>query len=495
MAGEGFGTTSIGTGGAQVVGSPTYNLERYAQPILQKQKDIAAEKAAKQKRQEKIFGDLKGLSKIGSLRYAPATEKVKNTVIEAAKKAIATQDVGDLMALEKAKLDYNTVLDLAKQNDAFANNLGSQMIQGGNFWNKEKFDNYYTPVDVNNINTAEDLIKQMTLDRNDLGEVRRDKHNPIEFANKMGGIAKTFYGNEGKFTDDDLKSSIDALFKNDEQSFDTFKHYLADAEKNADLLKKFNGDATAAAKELAYNDFKNLVGVKPARSGLTINNVMPSANAAGSTPTSVYESKTKFGSDDNSFTANTVATSFPVKSAITNIPEGTFSPTTLKQYNAGEPKKITYGEFNIIPVLDQDIDLGNGEKIPAGTPIPEGASIADIVKIWVGKDRDKYRGNGVVGYYLDAPKGGGRMPKTDLGIFAVGTDDNNEPYYTPYTRVAGAIQGGLSKDDQIKFDQQFDIITDEYNRRGGRKNYSPVNQKTNKETVTYSNSKQRGRER
>jgi len=82
MAGEGYGTTSIGTGSAQVVGSPSFDLTKLAQPLIQQQKDKVAKEAQKVKQTNKIMGDLKGLGKIGSLRYGAGIEKFKGEILE-----------------------------------------------------------------------------------------------------------------------------------------------------------------------------------------------------------------------------------------------------------------------------------------------------------------------------------------------------------------------------------------------------------------------------
>lgn len=273
MAGEGYGTTGIGTGGAQVVGTSNYNVERYAQPLVQQQKEKAAKEATQLKRNDKILGDLKGLSKIGSLRYGAGMDKFRGEIIEKAKKAIQTQDINDLLDLENSKLQFNTIMDLAKQNDAFRNNVGQQMLQGGNYWNKEFFDEYHTPLDISNIAKPEDLIGQMTVDRDNLSQIRKDKHDPIKFSQAVGGIAKTFYSNEGGFTEDDLRDSLGALFQSDPTAFDTYKHYEDRAKQDKALLGQFNGDVTKAAIKLATTEFLPLVGKKPekAKGGITIN--------------------------------------------------------------------------------------------------------------------------------------------------------------------------------------------------------------------------------
>jgi hypothetical protein len=329
MAGEGYGTTSIGTGSAQVVGSPSFDLTKLAQPLIQQQKDKVAKEAQKVKQTNKIMGDLKGLGKIGSLRYGAGIEKFKGEIVEKAKKAIASQNIDDLLDLENGKLQLNTLMDLAKKNDALNSNIGQQMLQGGNYWNKEYYEDYQTPLDISGIAKPEDLIGAMSKDADNLRQIVKDKHNPMEFMTKMDGVAKTFYGTQGDFTEDDLKDSLTTLFTNDPNSFDTFRHYEIAAKKDQKLLDQFGGDVTKAAIELAYNDFLPLVGKKPksSKGGLTIN----------------------IGGDDKETSFDGYSVSQQTYKEAYGGADEDGNPLTreVKQYVAFYPKPVPFGTFKV----------------------------------------------------------------------------------------------------------------------------------------------------
>lgn len=478
MAGEGYGTTGIGTGSAQVVGSPTYNVEKYAQPLIAKRKEDAAKEAEKIKRTDKILGDLKGIGKVGSLRYGEGLNKFKGEIVEKAKKAIASQDINDLLDLENSKLQLNTMMDLAKQNDAYRNSIGQQILQGGNYWNKEHFDEYHNPLDLSKIAKPEDLIGQMTIDRDNLSQIRRDKHNPIQFSKDVGGIASHFYSNEGSFTDADLKDSLGAMFTSDPAHFDTYKHYEEAAKKDAALVAKNGGDVTKAAIELAYNDFLPLVGKKPksAKGGLTIN-----LGGGSTTPntSSVFEANTIFGSGDNSFTqSGQEAAAYPVKKSVASADPDSVNPVTMGKVGSGEIIPTEYGSMQIVDVLEAPVNLGGGIILPAGTPVPKDKSVADIAVLYFKNNpaaAKKVFGENADEAAIKSSPEFKRLKSIDpqLGIrlfnVGVGTKGGKSiPVYTPLEKNIGAIQGGMSKDDEAKFNYQFDTIYKSYLNKGGK---------------------------
>ena len=478
MAGEGYGTTSIGTGSAQVVGSPSFDLTKLAQPLIQQQKEKVAKEAQKVKQTNKILGDLKGLGKIGSLRYGAGIEKFKGGILEKTKKAIATQDVNDILDLENSKLQLNTLMDLAKKNDALNNSIGQQMLQGGNYWNKEYYDEYQKPLDISGIEKPEDLIGLMSKDADNMREIVKDKHNPMEFMTKMDGVAKTFYGTQGDFTEDDLKDSLTTLFTKDANSFDTYRHYEMAAKNDKALLEKNGGDVQKAALVLAFNDFKPLVGEKPKGKGSTFNFF---AGGAGNTPNSasVFEANTIFGSGDNSFTqTGQDAAAYPVKKSVTSADPDSFNPVTMSKVGSGEIIPTEYGGMQIVDVLEKPLDLGGGIILPAGTPVPKDKSVADIAVLYFKNNpaaKNKVFGENADEAAIKSSPEFKRLqtinPQLGIRLFNVGVGTKGGKsisVYTPLEKNIGAIQGGMSKDDETKFNYQFDTIYKRYLDKGGK---------------------------
>ena len=276
MAGEGYGTTSINTGSAQVVGSPSFNIEKYAQPLIAKRKEDAVKAAAKAKSQERILGDIGKIKTIASPRYQPFIEQGKKDVLEKAKKAILTDDIYDKMALTDAQQKLNTMIDGAKKTDALYGNIGQQMLGGGNYWNKEHFDDYHKPLQTDDL-SFDGFLKTATEDANKATQIRKDTYNPIKFNDDMNATARTFYGTQGNFTEQDLRDTLETMFSkdlgtDDPYHFDTYQHYVMDAKRLPDLQTKYKGDIPKAAIDLAVNDFIQLTGIKPKGKGLTINN-------------------------------------------------------------------------------------------------------------------------------------------------------------------------------------------------------------------------------
>lgn len=423
MAGEGYGTTSIGTGGAQVVGSPTYNIEKYAQPLIQEQKQKAAKEAAQIKRNDKILGDLKGLSKVGSLRYGAAMDKFRGEIIEKAKKAIQTQDINDLLDLENSKLQFNTIMDLAKQNDAFRNNVGQQMLQGGNFWNKEFFDEYHNPLDVSKITKPEDLIGQMTIDRDNLSEIRKDTHNPVKFRNDMEATAKEFLIRPEGFTEDDLKGTLAAMFTSDlgddkPYNFDAYKHYEIRAKQDKALMDKFGGDAKAAAMDLAFNDYKYLLGKLPPKQkgGITIN--------VG-------------GGDEGNVTEGVITEQTrPIGAGGRNVDVRAFlypKPVDLGARTQAEKMFKIDTRGNTVPVTANTPPVSYNETIEA--PV----STVDVE--WTGRDGKKRSiKKGQIVDPQDARDYAvfftGQEIPTELALLSFGYDKDNNKYYEPAERIA-----------------------------------------------------------
>ena len=213
--------------------------------------------------------------------------------------------------------------------------------------------------------------------------------------------------------------------------------------------------------------------VSPEPKGSTFNFF---AGGAGNTPNSasVFNGNTVFGKGDTSFVQeNQPAASFPVKSTIASPDPDTFDPVSFKKLSSGAVNNVQYGSMIVSDTLDQDLDFGGGYVIPKGTPIPQGKSMGDIALMYFGQqagfDKDKLELLKTTPEYKAYST---KKPKTTIGLFAVGVGKNSDgdemSVYTPLQKVWGAIQGGLSKDDEGKLNTQGKIIYDEYIKKGGK---------------------------
>lgn len=483
MAGEGTGISSgIGTGEAQVV--PNFQYKVGAQQLgslyaAKAKQDAEAAKlaAAKAKQQEdrlaKFYSSIKPSS---SIRYADVLNKGRQQLYNLAHEAAADSSKMPLLyqQMDNYKVLQGQIADL----DKFAATKYNMAAAGNPLLNKDILTEYGNRVPADLYDNPDALLGQLAKDKDALSAVKVNKFTPENFISKAGAVLNQIADNnsfQGKevIAEDDVRTLAKTLLADPDST--NFEHYY-DMWKTASKTDKALAAMTPedGAVELAYRDLKPLEGTKTPRPSKGISISIGNGDQSKPTPTGLYEGDTQFGKGDHVFTSKTTSASFPTKQAITSVPTDSFSPTTLQKYTAGEPKKITYGSFDIADVLSEPIDLGNGKSIPAGTPIPTGSTVGDVIKIWVGDNKDEYKGNGVVGYYLSLPKGGGAPAATKKGIYAVGIDESNNTYYTPFTKVSGALQGGLGKEDQAKFDAQFNDILQEYYRLGGTENYAPA---------------------
>lgn len=483
MAGEGYGTTGINTGSAQVVGSPSFNIEKYAQPLIAKRKEDAAKAAAKSKSQERILGDIGKIKTIASPRYQPFIEQGKKDVLEKAKKAILTDDIYDKIALNDAQQKLNTMIDGAKKTDALYGNIGQQMLGGGNYWNKEYFDEYHKPLPTTDL-SFDAFMKQATEDANRATNIRKDTHDPVKFRNDMESTSNEFLSKTEGFTENDLRGVLGAMFTTDlgtedPYHFDAYKHFALRAEKDKDLMAKYNGDIPKAAMELAVNDYRYLIRKNPpkGKGGLTINVGNGGANTPNSA--SVFEANTIFGSGDNSFTqTGQDAAAYPVKKSVASADPDSFNPVTMGKVGSGEIIPTEYGGMQIVDVLEKPLDLGGGIILPAGTPVPKDKSVADIAVLYFKNNpaaKNKVFGENADEAAIKSSPEFKRLqtinPQLGIRLFNVGVGTKGGKsisVYTPLEKNIGAIQGGMSKDDEAKFNYQFDTIYKRYLDKGGK---------------------------
>jgi hypothetical protein len=381
MAGEGYGTTSINTGSAQVVGSPTFNIEKYAQPFIAKRKEDAVKAAAKAKSQERILGDIGKIKTTYSEKWQPFIEQGKKDVLEKTQKALLTDDIYDKMALNDAKLKLNTMIDGAKKTDALYGGIGQQMLGGGNYWNKEHFDDYHKPLQTDDL-SFDNFLKLATEDANKATQIRKDTYNPIKFNDDMNATARTFYGTQGNFTEQDLRDTLETMFTkdlgtDDPYHFDTYQHYVMDAKKLPDLQTKYKGDIPKAAIDLAVNDFIQLTGLKPKGKGSNFNfNFGGEDTGTGVSDVARQTFDMNLTSPNASGGVSPVTLSFdadgftftPVD-ASRAVPSNTFT-LDGKPYTKQGIVNMSIGSVLDMPIATKPINVG-GRVFAAGQPIPK----------------------------------------------------------------------------------------------------------------------------
>jgi len=232
-----------------------------------------------------------------------------------------------------------------------------------------------------------------------------------------------------------------------------------------DLQKKFGDYVAFGTADLAPQLVMNKTAPEP--KGM-VNNNYNYNNTGGEDktpyPSSVYTSKTKYGTDKHGFTEESVSTSFNPSEIIISIPEGTHNTSDLHPIPAGGTLNMKGGEFTIGNLTTKPItNPFTGEKIPAGTPVPQGATEADVIEMFsdetISDDVRKHMSNKPV--------------PTDSRILIAGLTNDGTSIRIPYERGSGAVFGSLGKDQRAIFKSQFDDIYKAYKKKGGTYDYTP----------------------
>jgi hypothetical protein len=238
------------------------------------------------------------------------------------------------------------------------------------------------------------------------------------------------------------------------------------------LMKNDPVGAKAANNQVdqyAYNVLRTAIkarAVSPEPKGSTFNFFAGGKDGAAISPTSAFEGSIMFGDQDdtnpNAFNTSqkTLFTTFQAKDVVIPVPEEAFSAKTIRKKGKGGAINSKVGGAAIVSTLSSPIEMF-GVKIPAGTPIPDGAKPSEIYQLYVGEPLSQEDADIVDNVNEAAPniaKGlANSLSKTTKQAFMIGlSSDGKTDSYIPFEYGYNAVRGGLSKDDVASYDAQID---------------------------------------
>jgi hypothetical protein len=215
----------------------------------------------------------------------------------------------------------------------------------------------------------------------------------------------------------------------------------------------------------AFNTLKNSIKAEGStKSSNTTFNIGGGSSAIS--PTSAFEGSIMFGDQDdtnpNAFNTSqkTLFTTFQAKDVVIPVPEEAFSAKTIRKKGKGGAINSKVGGAAIVSTLSSPIEMF-GVKIPAGTPIPDGAKPSEIYQLYVGEplsQEDADIVDNVNGAAPNIAKGlANSLSKTTKQAFMIGlSSDGKTDSYIPFEYGYNAVRGGLSKDDVASYDAQIE---------------------------------------
>jgi hypothetical protein len=477
-------STGQGQGEAQII-------KPFQSPVTAQQYGsvMAAQKKAEQDKRDKQAKSLASVADFqfkGLPQHAELFAKGYNDIIDYAVQNIddpliefkLKQKMADLNT--KANLSVDLKTNLQKQTDAVQQGEGKNYFLGF----EDAVKDVVTPVDYNTFldtgkwgqtmgDKANKINSVKTIPIYDVGKAKGDVLNQIgkwATINRQGRTAETPETVIDTFVKDELMGHPEALV-----------HFGKVMEKDPVGAAAANNQVEQYAFDAIKKDLK-AKWFTPEPKGSTFN-IFAGGNNTTPNTASVYDGSVIFGSGDNSFSQTGQPTvSVGVKKTVTAPDPSSFDPTTMKPIKSGSVSSVDYGGMQVVDVLDEDVTLANGIVLLKGTPIPKGKSVAEIAELYFKNNMADAKkvfpldsdGNVNLAAIKDTPqyKQWQRVtPKTSVGIFAVGTSgsgDKQTSIYTPIIKGIGALRSGLSKDDGIVLDQNFNIMYDEYIKRGGK---------------------------
>jgi len=465
-------STGIGQGEAQIIKpfqSPV-TAQQYGSVMAAQQK-AQQDAAAKKAKAAASIADFqfKGLPQHAEL-FAKGYDDVVNYAIENIDDPLIEfklkQRMSDLNT--KANMSADLKANLQKQADFVQQGQGKNYYLGFDEAVKE----VVTPIDYTTFQDTNKFGQAIGGKANLLNGVKTVPIYDIGAAkaslqNQISGWAKdNMQGKSWQADDKIINSFVEAELTGHPEAIVHFERVM----KTDPIGAKAAGNDPY---QYGFNELKKDLKAKGYTTGGNTNITLNTGSNAPSS-SSVFNGNTVFGSGDTAFVQEgQPAASFPVKSTIASPDPDTFDPVNFKKVNSGAVKNVQYGSMIVSDTLDEDLDFGNGYVIPKGTPIPQGKSMGDIALMYFGQQAgfDKTQLD-LIKQTPEYKKYVNRLPKTTIGLFAVGAgkDESGDEMsvYTPLQKVWGAIQGGLSKDDEGKLNMQGKIIYDEYIKKGGK---------------------------
>lgn len=458
-------STGIGQGEAQII-------KPFQSPVTPQQYGavLAAQKKAEQDKrykQGKALASVADFQFKGLPQHAELFAKGYNDIIDYAVQNIddpliefkLKQKMADLNT--KANLSVDLKTNLQKQTDAVQQGEGKNYFLGF----EDAVKDVVTPVDYNTF-----------LDTGKWGQTMGDKANKINsvktipiynvgtakaaLQNQVGGWAQyNLQGKTWETPDNVINGIVEAELTGHPEAIEHFTR----------VMKKDPIGAKAAGNDpyqYGFNSLKKDLKAKGFRTGSDMNINIGGGNSAAISPTSAFEGSIMFGDQDdtnpNAFNTSqkTLFTTFQAKDVVIPVPEEAFSAKTIRKKGKGGAINSKVGGAAIVSTLSSPIEMF-GVKIPAGTPIPDGAKPSEIYQLYVGEplsQEDADIVDNVNGAAPNIAKGlANSLSKTTKQAFMIGlSSDGKTDSYIPFEYGYNAVRGGLSKDDVASYDAQID---------------------------------------
>jgi len=448
MAGEGYGTTGIGTGLAQVIDNAKPYTAQIGKAYVDK---AAADEKKKLEAAKTTRGLLKDLPKGTSLTYSPYLNQKRQDIYNFALENI--NNPSKQLELTQRINDFGADLAMSKENDKLLTQRMAKVAEGGQYHNIENLDKYNTPRDFSKILTKEDAFKMFADDNRLLNDIVKDTYDYKDHSDYIGKQLGDYAQHNRKQMDDGLwgydisqdtlEGAIKASFAN---KFDNYRHYLKAYQNDPELSAKYKGDDAqtmlSGAVAAAVKDFgPTQIGkfrIRPAKDSNFVFNIG--------------------GEDGNKVTENVVTEQVrPIGLGGRNVKVRVFlyeKPVDLGARTQAERMFKIDTAGNTVPVEADAPPVSYNETIEA--PV----STVDVE--WTGKDGQKRTvKKGQIVDPDDAKSYAefftGKQIPTENALLSFGFDKDNNKYYEPAERIAPAsiasfygAKGATAKSEYIK---------------------------------------------
>jgi hypothetical protein len=458
-------STGIGQGEAQIIKpfqSPV-TAQQYGSVMAAQQK-AQQDAAAKKAKAAASIADFqfKGLPQHAEL-FAKGYDDVVNYAIENIDDPLIEfklkQRMSDLNT--KANMSADLKANLQKQADFVQQGQGKNYYLGFDEAVKEVVTpiDYTTFQDTNKFGQAiggkANLLNGVkTVPIYDIGAAKSDLQNQIS-----GWAKDNMQGKSWQADDKIINSFVEAELTGHPEAIVHFERVM----KTDPIGAKAAGNDPY---QYGFNELKKDLKAKGFTTGGNTNINIGGGSSAAISPTSAFEGSIVFGDQDDTnpkafnTSQKTLFTTFQAKDVVIPVPEEAFSAKTIRKKGKGGAINSKVGGAAIVSTLSSPIEMF-GVKIPAGTPIPDGAKPSEIYQLYVGEplsQEDADIVDNVNGAAPNIAKGlANSLSKTTKQAFMIGlSSDGKTDSYIPFEYGYNAVRGGLSKDDVASYDAQIE---------------------------------------
>jgi len=457
-------STGIGQGEAQII-------KPFQSPVTAQQYGsvMAAQQKAKADKRSKTLANIETLDFKGMPNEAGLFSKAYNEIVEFVANADLNDPYIDIQMKQKIS-DLKTRANMSYDRKMAVNNIVGdvQKGEGKNIYLgiDDALQSAVADIDYNTFSNTEAYGKVNAERMSKLSGVKTIPIYDIGAASLdlQTGMAAWGQANKDKNGNWKVPENVIDDFVNKELM--GHPHAYATFEV---AMKKDPVGAKAANYQVdkyAFNTLKNSIKAEGStKSSNTTFNIGGGSSAAIS-PTSAFEGSIMFGDQDdtnpNAFNTSqkTLFTTFQAKDVVIPVPETAFSAKTIRKKGKGGAINSKVGGAAIVSTLSSPIEMF-GVKIPAGTPIPDGAKPSEIYQLYVGEplsQEDADIVDNVNGAAPNIAKGlANSLSKTTKQAFMIGlSSDGKTDSYIPFEYGYNAVRGGLSKDDVASYDAQIE---------------------------------------